>query len=80
MKVSVYVTPKAGVLDPQGQAVQGALRSLGYSEVADAKIGRYITLELEPGAADVEARVREMCEKLLANPIIEEYSFEVEGA
>ncbi len=77
MRVSVYITPKAGVLDPQGQAVLGSLHSLGYTEVADVRIGKYIVLELE-GAdpAQVEARVQEMCSRLLANPIIEDFRFE----
>ncbi len=78
MRVSVYITPKAGVLDPQGQAVLGSLHSLGYAEVADVRIGKYITLELEGSdTSQVEARVQEMCEKLLANPIIEDFRFEV---
>ncbi len=78
MRVSVYITPKAGVLDPQGQAVLGSLHSLGYTEVADVRIGKYITLELE-GADEnqVQSRIQEMCEKLLANPIIEDFRFEV---
>lgn len=72
-RFSVFVSPKQGVLDPQGQAALNALRSLGYEEVEDVRIGKYIVLSLKGGS---EERVREMCEKLLANPIIEDYRIE----
>ncbi len=79
MKVSIYVSPKKGVLDPAGQAALGALKSLGFGEVADVKIGKYIILSLEGLESDkAEARVQEMCERLLANPIIEDYRIEME--
>jgi phosphoribosylformylglycinamidine synthase subunit PurS len=79
MLVKIYVKMKESVLDPQGKAVLGALHSLGYGEAADVRVGRYIELRLENGAsrADAEKRVKEMCEKLLANTIIEEYRFEI---
>jgi len=79
LKVSIYVSPKKGVLDPAGQAALGALKSLGFGEVADVQIGKYIILSLdglESGKA--EERVQEMCERLLANPIIEDYRIEME--
>jgi phosphoribosylformylglycinamidine synthase len=80
MKISVYVSPKQGVLDPQGQAALGALKSLGFDEVSDVKIGRYITLDIEEGdAARTRERVNEMCDRLLANPIIEDYRIDIEG-
>jgi phosphoribosylaminoimidazole-succinocarboxamide synthase len=80
LKVSIYVSPKKGVLDPAGQAASGALKSLGFGEVADVQIGKYITLRLEGLEADkAEGRVEEMCERLLANPIIEDYRIEIEG-
>jgi len=79
LKVSIYVSPKKGVLDPAGQAALGALKSLGFGEVADVKIGKYIILSLEGLESDkAEARVQEMCERLLANPIIEDYRIEME--
>ncbi len=79
MKVSIYVSPKEGVLDPAGQAALGALKSLGFGEVADVKIGKYIILSLDGLESDkAEARVQEMCERLLANPIIEDYRIEME--
>jgi phosphoribosylformylglycinamidine synthase len=76
----VYVTPKAAILDPQGKAVATSLRSLGYEEVADVRLGKYIVVEL--GDSDRErarARVREMCEQLLANQVIEDFEFELEA-
>jgi phosphoribosylformylglycinamidine synthase len=76
----VYVTLKRGVLDPQGQAVARSLGRLGFGEVKDARIGKYIELtvdgELHDRAA-VEARLKQMCEKLLANTVIEEFRFEL---
>jgi len=74
----VYVTPKRGVLDPQGKAVQQALHALGFGEVADARVGKYVELRLrdvETTAAD--GRVRAMCERLLANGVIEDFRVEV---
>ena len=77
MKVSITVSPKKGVLDPAGQAALGALKSLGFGEVEDVQIGKYIILRLEGiEAGKAEERVREMCERLLANPIIEDYHIE----
>lgn len=77
-KVSVYVTPKAGVVDPQGAVVERALPALGHSSARNIRVGRYITLEVEGGDADkVRADVDDMCRRLLANPIIEDYRFEI---
>ena len=73
MKVKVYVTLKHGVLDPQGQAVARTLGRMGYDEVQDVRIGKYI--ELEVASAD-RARVEEMCKRLLANTVIEDYRIE----
>lgn len=78
MLAKVYVTPKRGVLDPQGKAVAHALRTLGFDEVADVRIGKYVEIRLElQKRSEVEARVREMCEQLLANGVIEDFRFEV---
>lgn len=83
-RVSVYVTPKAGVVDPQGAVVERALPALGHSSAKNVRIGRYITLDVQgTDAAKVNADVDDMCRRLLANPIIEDYRFEiypVEGA
>ena len=75
MKAKITITLKAGVLDPQGKAVQHALASLGFGEVQDVRVGKYIELELSQNS---EPRVKEMCEKLLANTVIESYRFEME--
>lgn len=78
LKVSVFVSPKEGVLDPQGQAALKALRSLGFDEVEDVRVGRYITLELkEADGGRARERVEEMCRKLLANPVIEDFRVEI---
>ena len=75
---SVFVALKPGVNDPQGNAVLGGLRSLGFSSVADVRVGKYVTLNLDAAdEAAAAAQVGEMCEKLLANPVIESYRIEV---
>jgi len=80
MKAIVYVTIKANVLDPQGNAVREALHALGFGEVGRVRIGKFMELDLDTDdRAQAEARVREMCEKLLANTVIEDYRFELEG-
>ena len=71
MRVRVLIRPKEGILDPQGQAVERALPALGYDDVSNVHVGRLV--ELDVGDGDVEARVGEMCERLLANPLIESY-------
>lgn len=74
----VVVTPKEGILDPQGKAVQHSLHALGYPEVADVRIGKYLEVQLaEISRESAETRVREMCERLLANRVIEDYRFEI---
>ncbi len=77
MQAKVYVTPKAGVLDPAGKATQKALHSLGFEEVRDVRLGRYITMEVEGDPTEVTARLDDMCRQLLANGVIEDYRFEV---
>ncbi|MEK0312770.1 phosphoribosylformylglycinamidine synthase subunit PurS [Cohnella sp. 56] len=80
MKATVYVTIKENVLDPQGNAVQGSLQTLGFDEVAKVRIGKYMELTLDTtDRAVAEERVKAMCEKLLANTVIEDYRFELEG-
>lgn len=78
-KVTVFVTLKQGVLDPQGKQIQTSLNSLGFQEVENVRVGKYIELSVEDGP-NLVARVREMCEKLLANPVIEDYHLELEEA
>lgn len=78
MKAVVYVTLKKGISDPQGTAVKDALNSLGYKEVNKVKIGKIIELELENiKREEAEIKIKEMCEKLLANTVMEKYSFEI---
>ena len=78
MRVRIYVFPKHGVLDPQGKTIERSLRTLGYAEVRDVRTGKCVDLELdEASRAEAEARVREMCDKLLANPVIEDYRYEI---
>ena len=77
MKARVVVTLKQSVLDPQGLAVGRALGSLGFSEVKDVRLGKIIELEVDSkDKAEVKKRVEQMCEKLLANTVIEEYRVE----
>jgi phosphoribosylformylglycinamidine synthase subunit PurS len=79
LKATVLVRPKPGILDPQGEAVGSALGHLGF-DVRDARVGKVIDLELE--AADATAakvEVEQMCERLLANPLIESYEVEIVG-
>jgi phosphoribosylformylglycinamidine synthase subunit PurS len=78
LKATVLVRPKTGILDPQGEAVERSLRQLGF-EVADARIGRLIDIEVTASNThDARAKVEEMCERLLANPLIESYDIELE--
>lgn len=80
MKAKVHVTLKAGVLDPQGKAIGHALESLGFDGVDDVRQGKFIELNLDETDPDkARAQVGEMCEKLLANTVIENYSIDLEG-
>jgi phosphoribosylformylglycinamidine synthase PurS subunit len=74
MKVRVYVTLKKGVLDPQGKAIHHALEGLGFAGVNDVRAGKLIELDVDPGTSDGD--VEEMCRKLLANTVIENYRIE----
>jgi phosphoribosylformylglycinamidine synthase len=87
MRAKVHVTLKPGVLDPQGKAIAHALEALGFDGVGDVRQGKYIEIDLMDGggngsdtvAGTAEARVREMCEKLLANTVIENYRVEIDS-
>jgi phosphoribosylformylglycinamidine synthase subunit PurS len=79
VRIKVFVTPRQGILDPQGRAVANALQNLGFTGVRDLHLGRYITFTLEASSKSaVEETVQQMCGQLLANPTIEDYRFEVE--
>ena len=75
----MLIRPKEGILDPQGQAVERALPALGYEDVAKVHVGRLVELEVGGDERTVTARVEEMCERLLANPLIESYEVETIG-
>ena len=74
--VKISITLKPALLDAQGRAVHGALKNLGYDNVSQVRIGRYIEINI-PDSADVDSQVCDMCDKLLANPVIEDYRYEV---
>jgi len=77
MRATVLVRPKPGILDPQGEAVLGSLKQLGFA-VGDARVGRVVDLELENGDREqARADLERMCEQLLANPLIESYEIEL---
>lgn len=78
MKARIHITLKNGVLDPQGKAIQQALAGLGFDAVEDVRQGKYIEVELaESDAETARAKVSDMCEKLLANTVIENYDIEI---
>ncbi len=80
MRVKIFVSLKNGVLDPQGKAVERSLHSLGYEEVQDVRVGKFVELNLQAGSREAaEDRIREMCDRLLANPVIENFHYEIEG-
>ncbi|WP_147803171.1 phosphoribosylformylglycinamidine synthase subunit PurS [Alkalicoccus halolimnae] len=76
--VTVYITWKEGVLDPQGAAVTESLHKLGYDGVEGVSISKMMKVRLQAEKDNVEQQVVEMCEKLLANPVIEDYTYEIE--
>lgn len=78
LKVKVYVTLRESVLDPQGVAVKNSLHSMSYNDVTDVRIGKYLELTLADGTENVDQKVREMCDRLLSNPVIENYRYEIE--
>lgn len=77
--VNVVVTLKPSLLDAQGKVVESALQHLGYAGVEGVRIGKFVELSL-PDGPDLDARVRGICEKLLANPVIEDFRYEVVGS
>ena len=79
MKAKIVITPKKAVLDPQGKTVQSALAHIGFSGIKDVRMGKYLEIELD-GADKEGARrqIDEACHKILSNPVIEDYRFEIE--
>ncbi|MBI5776490.1 MAG: phosphoribosylformylglycinamidine synthase subunit PurS [Nitrospirae bacterium] len=80
MKAKIYITLKSGILDPQGKAIEHALETLGFKSASNVRMGKYLEVDLQETTQDrAESEVKAMCEKLLANTIIEEYRYELAG-
>jgi phosphoribosylformylglycinamidine synthase len=76
-RIEIRVVPRRGILDPQGKAVADALHSLGFPDVTDVRVGRHVVLETRAGSPEeAEKRAVEMCERLLANPVTEDFEIE----
>ena len=79
-RIEVRVMPRTGLLDPQGQAVEHALHALGFAGVGEMRIGKHLVFRLEaPSPDEAAARARTMCDRLLANPVTEDYHVHVEA-
>jgi phosphoribosylformylglycinamidine synthase PurS subunit len=78
VKVNVVVSPKAAVLDPQGAAVREAMQHLGMPEVRRVRIGKFLEIEIDDNAPDLESRLHTLCRDLLSNPVIEDYEVKSE--
>ena len=79
MKAKIHVTLKSGILDPQGKAIEHALEALGFTSAGNVRVGKYMELDVkEQDKAKAEVEVKAMCEKLLANTIVEEYRYELQ--
>lgn len=73
-RLAVHIIPRRGILDPQGKAVGDALHTLGFADVADVRIGKFVVLDLHaPSAEAARGMARDMCDRLLANPVTEDY-------
>ncbi len=73
-RLAIHIVPRRGILDPQGKAVSDALHSLGFPQVTDVRVGRYLVVEADAESADAaRAAAKAMCEKLLANPVTEDF-------
>jgi phosphoribosylformylglycinamidine synthase subunit PurS len=78
MKAKIIVTPKRAVLDPQGKAVQNALEHMGHTGIRAVHVGKYLEIEVEGDRETIRREIDEACQKLLSNPVIEDYHFELE--
>lgn len=79
IKAKIHVTLKSGILDPQGRAIQQSLETLGFSSANDVRVGKFLEIELHGNdPAQAEEQLKAMCQTLLANPVIEEYQYELE--
>ena len=79
MRARVYITPKADILDPAGKAVERSLHTLGFADVQDVRLGKYVELQIGGEPATASQRLDEMCRRLLANGVIEDYRFEIDA-
>lgn len=80
MKAKIIITPKKAVLDPQGKTVQNALAHMGYTGIGAVHVGKYLEVELTaPDKETARKQIDEACHKILSNPVIEDYRFELEG-
>ena len=78
MKAKIHVTLKQGIVDPQGKAIEHALDSLGFKNAGNVRVGKYMEVDVnEADRAKADAQVKQMCEKLLANTVIEDYRYEL---
>ena len=75
-KAVVHVRLKEGVLDPQGVTIQKALVQMGYEDILSVRSGRFFEMEIKAGAADIDRKIQEVCFRLLANPVIEDFHVE----
>ena len=78
MKAKIIVTPKKAVVDPQGKTIQGALEHMGYTGIQAVHMGKYLEIEVTGDRETVRRQIDEACHKLLSNPVIEDYQFELE--
>jgi phosphoribosylformylglycinamidine synthase len=78
MKAKIVITPKKAVVDPQGKAVQNALKHLGYAGLGAVHVGKYLEVEVEGERAEVQKQIDEACHRFLSNPVIEDYHFVLE--
>ncbi len=78
MKAKIVITPKKAVLDPQGKAVQNALEQMGYKGIQAVHVGKYLEIEINGDKENARQQIDEACHKLLSNPVIEDYRFELE--
>ncbi len=79
MRARVYITPKADILDPAGKAVERSLQALGFADVQDVRLGKYVELQISGEPATASQRLDDMCRRLLANGVIEDYRFEIDA-
>ncbi|MGX7108399.1 phosphoribosylformylglycinamidine synthase subunit PurS [Facklamia miroungae] len=76
-KVEVFVTYKESILDPQGEAIKGSVHRMGIDQVEEIRQGKYFELKIKKGQSDVESLVEEICDKILANPVMESYRYSI---